>query len=177
MVAERILMSYADRMNVQIARPATVCGYSPRMRLDVIVNMLTMQALTKGEITAHCGEHGAGLMRPHTHIEDATNLYVWLLEHPEVTGIYNAGFENLSVMDLAQKITKRIPSKVSVTTVQDKRSYCVDSSKLLKAGFKPKFTVDDAINDIDQQYRNGSLKDDDIKYNLRWMRMHGWVTG
>jgi nucleoside-diphosphate-sugar epimerase len=136
-----------------------------------------MQALTKGEITAHCGERGAGLMRPHTHIEDVTNLYVWLLEHPEVTGIYNAGFENLSVMELAEKITKKIPSKVSVTTVQDKRSYCVDSSKLLKAGFTPRFTVDDAINDIDQQYINGNLKEQDINYNLRWMRMHGWVTG
>lgn len=176
MVAERILMSYSDRMNVQIVRPATVCGVSPRMRFDTIVNMLTMQALTLGKITAHCGEHGAGLMRPHTHIEDVTDLYVWMLDHPEVTGIYNAGFENLSVMELAKKIVARIPAEITVTTVQDKRSYCVDSSKLLKAGFKPKYTVDDAIKDIHTRQRYGLLKDDDICHNLKWMRKHGWVA-
>lgn len=177
MVAERILMSYADRMNVQIVRPATVCGMSPRMRLDVIVNMLTMQALTKGEITAHCGAHGASLMRPHTHMEDVTDLYVWLLDRPAVTGIYNAGFENLSVLDLCKKITKYASAIVKVTEVQDKRSYCVDSSKLLNAGFKPRWTVDDAIFEICQAYRSGELRDSLIHHNLPWMKAHGWVAG
>ena len=177
MVAERILMSYADRMNVQIVRPATVCGMSPRMRLDVIVNMLTMQALTKGEITAHCGAHGASLMRPHTHMEDVTDLYVWLLDRPAVTGVYNAGFENLSVLDLCKKIQKYASAKVTVTEVQDKRSYCVDSSKLLNAGFKPRWSVDDAIYEICLAYRNGSLRDGLINHNLPWMKAHGWVAG
>jgi len=176
MVAERVLMSYADRMNVQIVRPATVCGWSPRMRLDVIVNMLTMQALTKGEITAHCGEHGAGLMRPHTHIEDVTDLYCWLLDHPEATGIYNAGFENLSVMELASKITSVVPAKVNVTQVVDKRSYCVDSGKLLRAGFRPSHTVQDAIEEMVAYYGSGCLRDEPMAYNLSWMRAHGWIA-
>jgi nucleoside-diphosphate-sugar epimerase len=176
MVAERILLSYASKMNIQIVRPATVCGMSPRMRLDVIVNMLTMQALAKGEIMAHCGEHGAGLMRPHTHIEDMTDLYVWLLAHPEVTGVYNAGFENLSVAALAEKITQHVPATVKVTTVADKRSYCVDSSKLLLAGFRPRFSVDDAIANIAEAYSTGSLKDEDRCYNLRYMQQNGWVA-
>ena len=176
-VAERVLLSYADNMNVQIVRPATVCGMSPRMRLDVIVNALTSQALIRGEITAHCGQHGATLMRPHVHIEDITDLYVWLLDRPAVTGIYNAGFENLSVLELCKKITKFASAKINVTEVQDKRSYCVDSSKILEAGFRPRWTVEDAIYDICQSYRNGSLRDDDIKHNLRWMRLHGWVSG
>lgn len=176
MVAERILMSYADKMAVQIIRPATVCGMSPRMRLDVIVNMLTLQALTKGEITAHCGTHGAGLMRPHVHIEDITNLYVWVLNRAAVTGIFNAGFENLSVMELCDLITKHIPAKVNVTEVQDKRSYCVDSSKILSAGFKPLWKVEDAIAEMAANYHCGNLKDEDKAYNLKWMRMHGWVA-
>ena len=176
-IAERVLLSYKDRMAVQIVRPATVCGYSSRMRLDVIVNMLTFQALSKGEITAHCGEHGAGLMRPHTHIQDAANLYLFMLHNARLTGIYNAGFENLSVMDLAEKITAKIPAKITVTTVADKRSYCVDSSKLLAAGFEPAWTVDDAIDAIASHYRAGSIKDEQINYNLAHMRANGWVAG
>ena len=79
MVAERVLLSYADAMAVQIVRPATVCGYSPRMRLDVSVNMLTMQALTNGRITVFGGDQ----VRPNIHIDDITDLYIYLLDHPE----------------------------------------------------------------------------------------------
>ena len=82
MCAERILLSYKDDMVVQIVRPATVCGYSPRMRLDVSVNMLTMQALDRGEITVFGGEQ----TRPNIHIDDITDLYIFLLDHPEHTG-------------------------------------------------------------------------------------------
>ena len=176
-IAERVLLSYQHKMAVQIVRPATVCGYSPRMRLDVIVNMLTMQAITKGEITAHCGEHGSGLMRPHTHIKDAANLYLYMLERPHLTGIYNAGFENLSVMQLAERITAKIEADIKVTTVQDKRSYCVDSSKLLNTGFSPRYGVDDAIDEILQKYVSGELREEDVCYNLKWMQMNGWVAG
>ncbi len=187
MVAERILLSYSDRMNVQIVRPATVCGWSPRMRLDTIVNMLTYQALATGEIVAHCGDHGAGLMRPHTHIHEITAVYLWMLKNPESRGIFNAGFENLSVMDLAKRINKcieeaswfvkREPAKISVTQVKDKRSYCVDSSKLIKAGFPPAiWTVDHAIRDIIFHFQ-GNFRESDINYNLKWMKLNGWIAG
>jgi nucleoside-diphosphate-sugar epimerase len=89
MVAERVLLSYADRMVVQIIRPATVCGYSPRMRLDVAVNMLSMQALTKRRITVFGGKQ----VRPNIHMDDVTDLYLFMLDHPQHDGIYNAGFE------------------------------------------------------------------------------------
>src|SRR6185437_515234 len=79
MCAERILLSYGDDMIVQIVRPATVCGYSPRMRLDVSVNMLTVQALRRGQITVFGGDQ----IRPNIHIDDITDLYIFLLEHPE----------------------------------------------------------------------------------------------
>ena len=74
MVAERVLLSYADKMTVQIIRPATVCGYSPRMRLDVSVNMLTMQALTKEHITVF----GGAQTRPNIHMDDITDIYIFI---------------------------------------------------------------------------------------------------
>lgn len=175
MCAERVLLSYSDKMIVQIIRPATVCGISPRMRLDTMVNMLTMQALEKGEITAHCGEHGGDLMRPNIHIDDITDLYVWLLEHPEVRGIYNAGWENLSVMETAEKIAKRIPCEIKITKVADKRSYRIDSGKLLKAGFKPRKSVGVAIAEIQEAYRKG-LRPQPNMTNLTWMASHGWAA-
>ena len=178
MCAERLLLSYADRMAVQIVRPATVCGLSPRMRLDTMVNMLTLQALERGVITAHCGEHGAGLMRPNTHIEDITDLYLFMLERPHLTGCWNAGFENISALDTADLIARELSGKVriEITTVQDKRSYAVDSSKLLAAGFTPRHGVRDAIRQIAAAWRGGSLKDEPRMHNLAWMRERGLVT-
>jgi nucleoside-diphosphate-sugar epimerase len=175
MSAERVLLSYADRMAVQIVRPATVCGMSPRMRLDTMVNMLTVQALEKGRITAHCGEQGANLMRPNIHIEDVTDLYVWMLDRPYLTGCWNAGFENISAMDTAKMITEAVPAAVEITTVKDKRSYAVDSSKLLSVGFRPSHSVNRAIREIAAAHRSTRLKPGPSMVNLTWMRENGWV--
>ena len=90
MVAERVVMSYADAMTTTIIRPATVCGYSPRMRLDLTVNLLTMQALTKGAITVLGGDQ----TRPNIHIDDLVDLYLFAFDR-RLAGLYNAGFENL----------------------------------------------------------------------------------
>ncbi len=166
MVGERVLLSYSDQMVVQIIRPATVCGYSPRMRLDVSVNMLTMQALTKGKITVF----GGNQIRPNIHIDDITDCYLFLLEHPEVTGIYNAGFENISILDIANMVARHIPAEIVVTPSNDPRSYRVNSDKLLATGFKPKKKVEDAICEIIGKYREGVLKDEDRYYNLRSMQ-------
>ena len=175
MCAERILLSYADRMNVQIVRPATVCGISPRQRLDTMVNMLTVQALKTGKIQAHCGEHGGGLMRPNVHIDDITDLYCWLIDHPEVQGVFNAGFENISAQVTAEMIRAFISAQIEITKVKDKRSYLVDSSKLLSFGFRPRYKVADAIMQIHAAWKTGTLKDSDEKYNLRWMQQQGLV--
>ena len=115
MVAERVMLSYADKMVVQIIRPATVCGYSPRMRLDVSVNMLTMQALRNEKITVFGGDQ----VRPNIHIDDITDLYLFMLDHPEHQGIYNAGFENLSIMEIAQRVVEYAPAKIFVTESND----------------------------------------------------------
>jgi nucleoside-diphosphate-sugar epimerase len=165
MVGERVLLSYRDDMVVQIVRPATVCGYSPRMRLDVSVNLLTMQALSKGKITVFGGDQ----VRPNIHIDDITDVYLHLIDHPEVTGVYNAGFENISIMDIAKLVIKYIPSEIAVTESNDPRSYRINSDKLLATGYKPKKTVENAISEIIEQYRTGALRDEDHFYNLRWM--------
>jgi len=165
MVGERVLLSYKDDMVVQIVRPATVCGYSPRMRLDVSVNLLTMQALSKGKITVF----GGGQVRPNIHIDDMTDLYLHLIDHPEITGIYNAGFENISIMDIAKLVTQHIHCDIVVTPSQDLRSYRINSDKLIATGFRPKKTVVDAIREVIEKYRAGELQDEDRYYNLRWM--------
>jgi nucleoside-diphosphate-sugar epimerase len=166
MVAERILLSYQNDMTVQIIRPATVCGYSPRMRLDVSVNMLAMQALKKGKITVFGGDQ----TRPNIHIDDITDVYLHMLDHPELTGIYNAGFENISILDIANLISKHIPAEIEVTASNDPRSYRVNSDKLLATGFKPKKTILDAIVEIIEKFKTGVLKDDESYYNLKWMQ-------
>jgi nucleoside-diphosphate-sugar epimerase len=166
MCGERIVLSYSDDMAVQIVRPATVCGYSPRMRLDVSVNMLTMQALQNGKITVFGGDQ----TRPNIHIDDITDLYIFLLDHPEHTGVYNAGFENISIMDIARMVATHVSADITVTPSNDPRSYRVNSDKLLATGFRPKKTVEDAIKEIIGMYRQGALKNDDRWYNLKWMQ-------
>lgn len=166
MVAERVLLSYADRMVVQIVRPATVCGYSPRMRLDVSVNLLTMQALAREEITVL----GGSQVRPNIHIDDITDLYLFMLEHPEHRGIYNAGFENLSIATIAQMVVEHAPARIVVKPSNDPRSYRVNSDRLLATGFRPKKTVNDAIRELVHKYRVGELRDEDRFHNLRWMQ-------
>jgi nucleoside-diphosphate-sugar epimerase len=166
MVAERALLSYASDLVVQIVRPATVCGLSPRMRLDVSVNMLTMQALTNSRITVFGGDQ----VRPNIHIDDITDLYVYLLERPEIVGVFNAGFENISIRDIAERVTRVMPAEIVVTPSNDPRSYRVNSDKLLATGFRPRKTVDDAISEIAAAYQRGTLKDEDRWHNLRWMQ-------
>ena len=166
MVAERVLLSYTDDMVVQIVRPATVCGYSPRMRLDVAVNLLTMQALARNHITVLGGTQ----IRPNIHIDDITDLYIFLLDHPEHTGVFNAGFENLSILSIAQMASKVIGADIEVKESNDPRSYRVNSDRLLATGFRPKKTVAMAIDEVVAKVRSGELKDEDRHYNLRWMQ-------
>ncbi len=165
MVAERVMLSYADQMCVQIVRPATVCGVSPRMRLDVSVNMLTMQALVNGKITVFGGEQ----VRPNIHIDDIARLYIFLLDNPQVTGVYNAGFENLKIIEIAERIAAKIPCEIEVTPSNDPRSYRVNSDRILAAGFEPEKTVNDAITEVIASYQRRDLLDEDRWYNLRWM--------
>ena len=166
MVAERVVLGYHDDMVVQIVRPGTVCGYSPRMRFDVAVNMLTDAGPFQGKITVFGGDQ----IRPNIHIDDITDVYLHLIDHPEFTGIYNAGFENISILEIAKLVTKYVPVEIAVTSSNDPRCYRVNSDKLLATGFKPKKKVEDAIREIIDKFNQGACKDEDRFYNLKWMK-------
>ena len=167
MVSERVLLSYKDSIVVQCIRPATVCGYSSRMRLDLSVNMLTMQALANKRITVFGGDQ----IRPNIHIQDITDLVLFFIEQGEkVNGIYNAGFENISIMDIAKKVTEFAPAEIVVTPSNDPRSYRLNSDKLLATGFTPKYNVQYAINEIIDAFKSGNIKDEDGCYNVRTMK-------
>ena len=167
MVAERVFLSYADQMQVHCVRPATVCGVSPRMRLDVSVNMLSYQALKNGKITVFGGDQ----TRPNIHIKDIVNVYRHFLAQPEIeSGCYNAGFENISVLEIAERVKEKIGAEIIVTDSNDPRSYRQDSSKLLATGFHPRHSVADAITEIAEAFRNQALPDGDSCYTVKWMR-------
>ncbi len=166
MSAERIVLSYSGDINVQIVRPATVCGLSPRMRLDVSVNLLTMQALTNKKITVF----GGSQVRPNIHIDDITDVYIHFLDHPEFSGIYNAGFENISILDIAKLVQNYIPANIEVTESNDPRSYRINSDKLIATGYTPKKNVNKAIQEIISHFEKGLLLNEDKFYNLKWMQ-------
>ena len=167
MVAERVLLSYANEMQVHCIRPATVCGLSPRMRLDVSVNMLTYQGLKNGKITVFGGEQ----TRPNIHIQDMANVYRHFLSHPELaSGCYNAGFENITIKEIAERVQAQTGAEIVITESNDPRSYRQDSSKLLATGFKPEFSVQQAIEQISEAYRNSDLQDGEQCYTVKWMK-------
>jgi nucleoside-diphosphate-sugar epimerase len=162
-----------------ILRPATICGYAPRLRLDLSVNILTNLAVNKGEISVF----GGSQERPNIHIEDITDLYVKLLKYPDkkIAGkIYNAGFDNLSIMEIAKLVKKIVEKKLSkkvrikITPTDDLRSYRVSSEKILKElGWKPKRTVEDAIYDLVKAFGEGKIPTsltDSRYYNIKTMQ-------
>ncbi len=167
MISERVLMSYKDKITLQIIRPATVCGYSPRMRLDLSVSMLTMQALTKGRITVFGGQQ----TRPNIHMNDMIGVYLHFLElGTKASGIYNAGFENISILEMANKVTEHEPADIEITESNDPRSYRQNSDKLFGTGFTQKYSFEDGIKDVIEAYNLGKLKDEDRYYNIRAMK-------
>ncbi|MGC3996958.1 MAG: SDR family oxidoreductase [Anaeromyxobacter sp.] len=170
MVSERVLLSYADRITLQIVRPATVCGVSPRMRLDLSVNMLTVQALQNQRITVFGGDQ----IRPNITLRDMVRVYQHLLAAgPRATGIYNAGFENLSINEIARTVTEFVPAEVVVSPSNDPRSYRLNSDKLLATGFAPRHTVRDAIQEVVAAYRAGALRIADDCHNVKAMKQQG----
>lgn len=167
MVSERVLYSYKDKIKIHCIRPATVCGYSPRMRLDVSVNLLTMQALKNKKINVF----GGNQTRPNINIHDMVRVYQHFLKKSEIeSGFFNAGFENISILDIAKKVQKKIPSEIVVTSSNDPRSYRQNSDKLLSTGFEQKYNIENAIDEIIEKFNSGVLTDEDIYYNIRIMK-------
>jgi len=166
MSAERVSLSYSEDFSIYCIRPATVCGLSPRMRFDVVVNMFVMQAYKNGAITVLGGDQ----VRPNIHIEDMARVYEHFLNNDGVpSGSYNAGFENISVMAIAEMVAAKFNVSIEVKESNDPRSYRQDSSKLLSTGFTQTKFVSDAIDEISQALLSGNLEDNDRWYTVRWM--------
>ncbi len=156
-------------------RPATVCGYAPRLRLDLTVNILTNHAINNGCITVLGGEQ----LRPNLHVEDMTDLYLMLLEAPDevVDGkIWNAGYDNFKVGDIAKMVQAEVGPGVDIVVkpTNDHRSYHVSSEKIKRElGFEAKRTVRDAITSLKTAFAEGKVPnpmDDDRYYNIKRMQ-------
>jgi nucleoside-diphosphate-sugar epimerase len=167
MIKERIALSYSDKIRVVILRPATVAGISDRQRLDLAVNALTFSALDKGEITIFGGDQ----IRPHVHIKDLISAYEFFLDN-NYDGIYNVGFENISIKDLGNQLSKITGAPVKLMQSNDPRSYRLNSDKILGLGFTPKFKVVDAIADVITAYKSGKLLDNPINHNVNWLKSY-----
>ena len=167
-----------------VIRPATVCGYSPRMRFDLTVNILTNHAVNKGKITVFGGRQ----QRPNIHVDDIADLYVKLLEYPSelIAGeIFNAGYQNHTVSELADMVKKvvedempeRAPINIETTASDDLRSYHVSSTKIAeKLGYQPERSVEDAVRDLCKALKAGKLPnslEDDRYINVRYLKKGG----
>ncbi len=158
-----------------ILRPATVCGYSPRLRLDLSVNILTNLACHNREITVF----GGSQRRPNLHIEDMTDLYVSALQWPDekIDGkIYNAGWQNLSIRDIAELVRREVGDDVRIVTspTDDLRSYHISSEKIKRElGWAPQRTVRDAVRDLLAAFRAGKAPEsltDPRYFNIKTMQ-------
>ncbi|MBX7136865.1 MAG: NAD(P)-dependent oxidoreductase [Oligoflexia bacterium] len=181
-MCEPVLLKHQSKdFTTVIIRPATVCGYSPRQRLDLTVNILTNHAFNKGLITVL----GGAQKRPNIHIKDMVDLYCKLLQYDSnlIAGqIFNAGFENLSVSQIAgvvkEIVEKEVPEREHITIEtspsNDPRSYHISSEKIQRVlGFHPQYTIADGVRDLIGAFREGLLPDslNEIRYfNVKLMK-------
>ena len=162
-LCEPVLRKYLDdNFNGIIIRPATVCGYSEKMRFDLTVNILTNFAFNKGFIKVFGGEQ----TRPNIHIEDIKNFN---------GEIFNAGVENLKIIEIAEIIKKIFKQKnnkdinIQIEESDDKRSYMINSEKIKKLlGFEFKYRVEDAVKDLLNQFESGNLKN---AFDSKWQNI------
>ncbi len=184
-MCEPLLFNHTNENFVGVVfRPATVCGYGARQRLDLSVNILTNHAINKGKITVFGGDQ----LRPNLHIQDYADLCKLLLTAPASkvnNEVFNCGFQNMSIMNIAKVVKlvveKTFPEKgvipIEVTTSDDPRSYHINSNKIFRVlNFKPKYSVEDAVTDLCNAFRDGKLPNsfDDNKYfNVRTMKSIG----
>ena len=176
---EEILAEFeSEEFTTVTIRPATVCGFSPRQRLDVVVNILTNLAYHKREITIF----GGAQLRPNIHISDMVESYVIVLnaEQENVSGqIYNAGYENQTVQELAEIVKKVIGDDVMLRTMptDGNRSYHISSEKIrVDLGFTPKFDIEDAVRGLRDAFDRGLIPnslDDEKYFNIKKMQSIG----
>ena len=148
MIGEKVVESFKKKMKTIILRPATVCGPSKNHRLDLTINMLTYQATKNKKINVF----GGSQYRPNLTLKDMINIYHFFIRK-NLTGTYNVGFENEKVIDIAKKIAKKFKNiKIQISKSNDLRSYRLDSSKLLSAGYKKTSNINEEIIKLKNYY-------------------------
>jgi len=184
-MCEPLLFKHTDDDFVGVVyRPATVCGYSPRQRLDLSVNILTNHAINKGEITVFGGEQ----LRPNLHVQDYADLCTILLDAPDskvANEIFNCGYQNMSIMEIAQVVKSVVEEEfpelgkinIKTTPSDDNRSYHINSDKITRVlGFKPQHSIEDAVRDLCNAFQSNKLPnsfDNDWYFNVRTMQKIG----
>ena len=173
---EKILLdNNSNDFACSIIRPATVCGYSPRQRLDLVVNILTNLAYHKRKIKVFGGEQ----LRPNIHIQDMVNSYILLIESDikKVNNeIFNVGFENLKVKEIAQMVKKVVGDDVTLETTptDDNRSYHISAKKIMNhLNFKPSFTIEDGVLELVNKFKSKKLTDtlnNEFYFNIKRMQ-------
>jgi nucleoside-diphosphate-sugar epimerase len=162
-------------------RPATVCGYAPRQRLDLSVNILTNHAVNKNAITVFGGEQ----LRPNLHVQDYCDTVQLLLEADDEkiqNEIFNVGFQNMSIKDIAllvkRVVEEEFPEKgdigITTTTSDDNRSYHINSDKIKRIlGFEPKYSIEYAVRELCNAFKDGKLPnsfENDLFFNVRRLK-------
>ena len=181
-MCEPLLLKHTDDKFVGVIfRPATVCGYAPRLRLDLSVNILTNHAITNNKITVF----GGSQLRPNLHVQDYADLCKLLLTAPSekiANQIFNCGYQNMTIMEIAQMVKKvveqefpeKAPIEIVTTPTDDNRSYHINSDKIKNVlGFTPKHTIEEAVRDLCRAFREGKIVDsfaDDRFYNVRTLK-------
>lgn len=171
---EKLLLSYPDDcLDVVIVRSATVCGYSPRMRFDIVPNLFINQVYTYGELLVY----GGNQLRPFIDIDDIVDLYIYLLETPvsHISKlIFNAGFDNFSILSLAKTIkdlTLHSYINIHFTYTSDNRSYHISSKKLTSLlNWSTTKTLAQAIINLMNRYDKSifvNTDKDNIYYNVK----------
>ena len=161
------MQGYKNFFDTIILRPGTVCGFSKSLRLDLTVNAMTYTALKNKMINVN----GGNQVRPHVHMEDMVNAYLFFLNKKKISGIYNVGFENHSIMKIAKMIKKRLPYvSVKKNKSIDPRSYRLYSKKILKAGFKPIKSIEIAIDEFIENYRLKKISYDSKSFRASYLK-------
>ena len=171
-----LLKEQTSDFTVLILRPATVCGYSPRLRLDLTVNILTNHAINNNRIKVFGGDQ----KRPNIHIEDVADLYVASLDYPKekIAGqIFNAGYENHTVRQIADLVKENLGQpeiEIVVEESNDNRSYHISSEKIKRVlGFQPKYSIGQAVRDLKAAFDGAKVPDamtDKRYYNIKTMQ-------
>ncbi len=175
MIGERILLSYKKKIDLTILRPATVCGYSPAMRLDVAINALTYSALKYDAITIFGGKQ----IRPNLTMNDMIDAYQFFLKKPVQKNksthkiIFNLGFENLSIINMAKRIQKTLKSKskILIKSSNDPRSYRQNSDRILRAGFSPKKKIENAVKEIQKKFYEKKILNKKKYYRINTLKI------